>query len=303
MMLKKNKWVRMNGDEAITLKELSRWVDSYDILRHYLSEYEGTQGITDNSELFIPQLGNIRIIMQHNGRRIIYRVVQISTGETLNVIQLLQRMFDMDKQAVVNKIAKEITGIYKERRGIVFKLVEEKPEKVRFSFFNKPITNIVPSQDISLEEFAKHLQSGKYKNIIYEIRNAPNKSIRNELKRFKLDFVTVSGKFTKRNANNLSKHSGLLCLDFDDVDNPSELKAKLELDYKLNPKLIFISPSGNGIKCIVEIDVRKYSHEEYFLALERYFAKEYVIQLDSSGKDVSRACFVSFDPQLYFREN
>jgi len=302
MNLKKNKWVRMNGDETITLKELFKWVDTYDILRHYLSEYKGIQGITDNSELYIPILGKIRIIMQHDGR-IIYRAVLISTGETLNVIQLLQRMFDLDKQSVIDKIAAEITGIHKERRGVVFKLVEEKPEKVRFSFFNKPITNVLPSEDITLEEFAKHLQSGKYKNIVKEIRNAPNKAIRNELKRFKLDFVTVSGQFTKRNANNLSKHSGLLCLDFDEVDHPNELKAKLERDTKLNPKLIFISPSGNGVKCVVEIDVTKYSHEEYFKALEKYFSNEYAISIDSSGKDVSRACFVSFDPQLYFRMN
>jgi hypothetical protein len=301
-MINKRKLVRIKDDETITLKELFRWVDTYDILRHYLREYEGSQGITDNSELCIPKLGNIRIIMQHN-RRIIYRVVLISTGETLNVIQLLQKMFEIDKQAVVNKIAKEITGIYKERRGVVFKLIEEKPVKVRFSFYHKPITNVMPSEDITLEEFAKHLKSGKYKEIINEIRNAPDKAIRNELKRFKLDFVTVSGQFTKRNGTNLIKHSGLLCLDFDEVDHPNELKAKLERDTKLCPKLIFISPSGNGIKCIVEIDVGKYSHEEYFLALERYFAKEYMIQLDSSGKDVSRACFVSFDPQLYFREN
>jgi hypothetical protein len=301
-MINNGRWVRIKDDEVVTLKELFKWVDTYDILRHYLSEYEGTKVITNNSELNIPKLGKIRIIRQHNGR-VIYRAVIINTGETLNVIQLLQRMFDVDKQSVIDMIAEEITSIYKERRGIVFRWVEEKPESAKFSFYNKPITNVRPSADITIEEFAKVLKTGKYKEIIEQIRYTPDKASRSELKRFKLDFVTVSGQFTKRNVKNLNKHSGLLCLDFDEVDHPNELKAKLEQDNKLNPKLIFISPSGNGIKCIVEIDVNKHPHEEYFLALERYFAKEYVIQLDSSGKDVSRACFVSFDPQLYFRNN
>lgn len=71
--------------EAITLKEFFQWVDTYDILRHYLRDYEGIQGITDNSELFIPKLGKIRIIIQHIIRICIFFFVRQALFDMANM--------------------------------------------------------------------------------------------------------------------------------------------------------------------------------------------------------------------------
>jgi len=44
-------------------------------------------------------------------------------------------------------------------------------------------------------------------------------------------------------------------------------------------------------------------HKLYFKAITNYFQKEYNIKLDPSGKDVSRACYLSYDPDLFLNEN
>ena len=68
---------------------------------------------------------------------------------------------------------------------------------------------------------------------------------------------------------------------------------------KLMPELIFISPSGKGIKCIVSIDIEAATHDEYFSALSSYLDLNYGVEIDSACKDVSRACFLCHDPNCF----
>ena len=39
-------------------------------------------------------------------------------------------------------------------------------------------------------------------------------------------------------------------------------------------------------------------HHKAFIQLQEYFKKEYTIELDSSGKDIARLCFMSWCPEL-----
>jgi len=71
---------------------------------------------------------------------------------------------------------------------------------------------------------------------------------------------------------------------------------------------MFISPSGNGLKVIFKIkitndDTIQEQHFQAFKAIENYFATEYVIYIDASGKDVSRLCFLCHDSNAYINTN
>lgn len=47
-----------------------------------------------------------------------------------------------------------------------------------------------------------------------------------------------------------------MCLDFDHVENIMELKQKL-LNYEyFDTELLFVSPSGNGLKWIIPVDLK-----------------------------------------------
>lgn len=59
----------------------------------------------------------------------------------------------------------------------------------------------------------------------------------------------------------------------------------------------FISPSGNGIKCIINIGQElKAQNFEY---IGEYFYNKYQVQIDKRVKDESRLCFYSYDPDIY----
>ena len=55
--------------------------------------------------------------------------------------------------------------------------------------------------------------------------------------------------------------------------------------------------SGNGVKALVQISNPE-RHEDHFRALEKYFDRTYGLEVDGTGKNVSRACFESYDPEI-----
>jgi hypothetical protein len=128
----------------------------------------------------------------------------------------------------------------------------------------------------------------KQKDLIKQVRVEVDKTARNELKK-QLGVILWSGKFSERRVSGLLEYSHLICLDFDDVD-PSEAKEYLKsVPYVY---ACFESPSGVGCKAIIKVSSR--NHEGHFKALSKELDG-----VDPSGKDVSRACFMSYDPHIY----
>ncbi len=119
----------------------------------------------------------------------------------------------------------------------------------------------------------------------------------------RLPAVTWSGTFSQRKATHYSVYSDLICLDIDKL-----LLGKLLFLADLLRRdpytfLVFTSPSGNGLKVVVKVSGGAGNHASNFLALEKYFKHEYDIDIDPSGKDISRLCFLSFDPDCFVNYN
>ena len=113
------------------------------------------------------------------------------------------------------------------------------------------------------------------------------------------DYVTFSGIFSVRNNNALIKHSGLMVIDFDNLSSVDEVKQLLLDDTELETQLLFVSPSGNGLKWVVEIDLSLATHLQYFNGIKSYLNDTYNLKVDNSGKDIARACFLPHDPHVY----
>ena len=62
---------------------------------------------------------------------------------------------------------------------------------------------------------------------------------------------------------------------------------------------MFISPSGDGLKWIIPIDLSLATHAENFQAIANYLKHTYNIGVDKSGRDISRSCFLPHDPEAY----
>ena len=127
------------------------------------------------------------------------------------------------------------------------------------SFFRAPIKNINPDAQVSILQTYKYITGGYAKLATDRLRSIADHY---EARRFKsemLDYVTFSGCFSSRRTGGLIEHSGFLCFDIDKIESEKrlqEIKSLLINDEELHTVLCFRSPSGNGLKWVVEVPDR-----------------------------------------------
>lgn len=170
---------------------------------------------------------------------------------------------------------------------------------MRISIF-KNIKTTVPIKDTGVFKVLESIKTGQYKKEVANIRIESDKKIRNELKS-KLPYVTFCGTFLSRSNSNLKIHSGLACLDFDDVNNVEDLRELINKDvYTFSS---FVSPSGDGLKVLVKIPNvdNNNDYQDYYIELINYFKKYH--ELDKGTKDIARACYLSYDEKLFLNND
>lgn len=172
------------------------------------------------------------------------------------------------------------------------------PQVPLFSTFRKPISNVVPWQSMSLYDVYCLIKSNTFKKQTDKLRSIEDKKEARKYKATNFYYATFSGVFERRTDSCLIQHSGLLTIDLDHLDDVNLVKKRCLKDKELETQLLFVSPSGTGLKWIVSIDAWKYTHKEYFEAISNYITYRYGISADPSGSDVSRACFLSHDPNV-----
>jgi hypothetical protein len=177
----------------------------------------------------------------------------------------------------------------------------EKPALVIpvFSYFKKPVANTTPAKDVNLLDIFGLIKSLDFKQATDKLRSFLNKDEARKFKAQNFDYVTFSGTFSKREDKALIKHSGLMVIDFDHVANIERLKADLLKDEYFDTELLFVSPSGDGLKWVIPVDLSRCPHAEYFESIKNYVWQTYHLQIDKSGRDVSRACFLGHDNNIF----
>lgn len=98
-----------------------------------------------------------------------------------------------------------------------------------------------------------------------------------------------------------------------DIDKVSEkgleintLRSEIQKDDRV--MLCFVSPSEDGIKLMFKLSERCYDKGKYsvfYKLFAKQFARQYHIEqvIDNVTSDVTRACFVSIDPNAYYNQN
>lgn len=178
-------------------------------------------------------------------------------------------------------------------------------ELAQFSVFKGPITNVSPSGLVTIPDIYKVITGGFFRKKTMALRALDDREKYRKVKK-KLPFVTFSGNFDWRAKEALHKHSGLICIDVDHLEDTPTLNKYKELminDQLLETALVFTSPSGKGLKWIIEVDLAICpDHETNYRGIVNYLNythPDLALYLDRSGKDVSRACFLSWDPFAY----
>lgn len=173
----------------------------------------------------------------------------------------------------------------------------------RFSFFKAPITNTRPYKSITILDARNYITGHYARDRTRELRSIMDKSRARIFKSANFDYATFSGEFSIRNNAHCLAESGLLCLDFDHVPDVEGLFARLLTDRYFETALLFRSPSGDGLKWIIEVNRGQTSHPDYFCAVTGYITRTYGIEPDKSGKDLARACFLPHDQNAYINPN
>ena len=168
----------------------------------------------------------------------------------------------------------------------------------------KNFNEVVEHKTIStiLEE----IKTGKYRPGIVYLRKSltENKTEAYNKAKKSLPAFTPSGKFVGgRKLEFLTEYSKFIILDIDklsaaDLQNAKHLANQSEFTFAS-----FISPSGNGLKILVKINSDKADHKEAFLLVQAHYENILKLEIDKSGKDLTRLCFYSWDENLYLNEN
>jgi hypothetical protein len=144
----------------------------------------------------------------------------------------------------------------------------------------------------TINEFIENVKTGTNRKAVEWLRSQTDEKIYDEWKK-KIPGITPSGLFHYRNDDSIVEHSGIVCLDYDDID-VNEYYDKLkkwEHSY-----VIFKSVSGQGLKVFVIIKDGK-KHRQHYRALLKVWP-----ELDSSCVNESRLCFESWDENIYVNE-
>ena len=168
-----------------------------------------------------------------------------------------------------------------------------------FSFFKAPISNTKPHKTVTLLQIYNAVKGHYFKERTQKLRAISDVTQARQFKSSNFDYCTFSGTFTTRSDKALIKHSGLLCVDFDHRPNVDKLRNQLLQDEYFDTQLLFVSPSGDGLKWIISVDTTERTHGDFFAAVANYILQTYGIVVDKSGRDISRACFLPHDPQVF----
>lgn len=162
--------------------------------------------------------------------------------------------------------------------------------------FNQPIENK------ALLLIVKDIIEGKYKEPIEAIRMAIGMGKPERADQFKKELVAFTPSATfegGRKMEYFKKYSGFVHLDFDKLE-PDELQeAKQKIQSIPYTFACFTSPSGNGLKVFIEINTDAEYHKTAYAQVQAYYEKEVGIEADPKCKDITRLCFVSYDPNGY----
>lgn len=171
----------------------------------------------------------------------------------------------------------------------------------KFSIYDAPISNLIPSKSISLINLYRKIKSDtELQQLTRRYRELPDKAQQDHFKQTSLPYVTVSGIFTKRADKEITTYSNLICIDCDHLTEIELNKVRLFAESDAYTVLGFMSPS-KGYKLLI----RSKSVEEHattFNSYRSYISTKTGIDIkkfDISCVNLSRACFLVHDNNAY----
>ena len=182
-------------------------------------------------------------------------------------------------------------------------ILRQSKHDVRISYY--PAVNQPASQEtIGLGEWLEGTRDGRWRDEVEPVRaeyRLNGKSKRYRAMKVQLPAVAVAGIFNYRGIIGFSEPSAILHGDVDGLSARRLQWARESLQADPCVLYLFASPSGVGLKFGVVIPhvADDADYKTRFWGLHRYCRRVHGIELDELCQDISRLCFVSFDPECH----
>ncbi len=168
------------------------------------------------------------------------------------------------------------------------------------SLFKNFITEI---GSLSLAQIIKEIRGNDHKTTVLKIRKlieVGDQEKANELKK-KLVAFTVSGLFEGGpRMIFLKTYNPFVVLDINNLD-PHFLRYLIfKIKHIEFTKAVFVSPSGCGLKIIVQVDSKMKMHDLGCHQVRDFYEDRLAVEIEKNGNNITRLCFMSHDPNAYF---
>lgn len=188
--------------------------------------------------------------------------------------------------------------------------MEELP--LKFTVFSD-FTHV--SAQLTTEEIVDRIRNGYYRETVDEVRRlfATTGKEAADQKKKSLPAITFSACYSGgRTDAKLTAYTGCITLDID--NQPQEVLRTILPIIRQCPltHIYCISPKGNGVKIIVrtrredgslpEGDIKsiKEYHSRAYRKVAAFYRKLCKVTIDSSGQDIGRLCFFTYDTEVYY---
>lgn len=148
--------------------------------------------------------------------------------------------------------------------------------------------------------------------ITQQIRSCSDHAQRAKLKG-SLPYMTFAALMEYRRTEYIIRPTGTLILDIDHLksfEDAEALKNELFNDQNLKPRLVFVSPSGLGVKAVITRPLSAFATNEmgqrnnqngvnaYF---NQHYAARYGTTADPQGSELVKCCSLCHDPKALFQ--
>jgi hypothetical protein len=145
------------------------------------------------------------------------------------------------------------------------------------------------------------IRGGEWRPQVERLRALPVDSSAQRRAKTQLPFVVWAGEFSRRDSNSLLRHSGLVGVDLDGLDARSTRNVMHVALDDPHCAAAFRSARGEGVRLLIRVPPASApQHNFLFDAASGHVQARYAIEPDPSGRDVSRASFVSDDDGLWW---
>lgn len=176
-----------------------------------------------------------------------------------------------------------------------------------FSYFEKGITNLIPSKTIDLGQLVKLIKTNPKQSLVNEIRELRLKGDQTyKKKKTFLNYITPNCSVKKRSlkeeedyTKNFIAPSSYIYFDFDDVVNVQEFKKYFISKYGHLVSLVCLSSGASGISVLFKItniiDNNNF-YDIWEIIKTTYFKEE---QVDIKCKNIGRAMYLPYDTEPF----